>query len=122
MQKKRPGHSSLGRFFFVEVYPAGLSLTAARSTAATTTTAATTGPAATTAAIVVVGWRTAYTAAGRCTDRDWRALDAVEVRLIFFVELCAAFFFEFAALDEDSALVGCRLTLVELMTRPGRRG
>jgi hypothetical protein len=57
------------------------------------------------------------------SGRDGRTFDAVEVRLGLLVELLASLPVEVvSALDEDGALVGIRLTLVELVAWPGRCG
>ena len=97
-----------------------LSLTAAAAWSAAAT--ATTGPAAPPTAIVI-GLRPAASAStDGLTNGYRRTLNAVEVRLVLLVELLAAFLVEVvAALDQNGALVGVRLTLVKLVTRPGRR-
>ena len=91
-----------------------------RLPSATTTLAATTP--ATTATATVGTARSSRTArpgsAGILSRSDGSSIGAVEVRLIFFVELFRLVFVEvFPALDEDRALVGARLAVVEFAAR-----
>jgi hypothetical protein len=54
-------------------------------------------------------------------NRHWRTFSAVEVRLGLLVEFLTAFLVEvISAFNEDCALVGFRLALVEFISRLGR--
>ena len=71
-------------------------------------------------AIVHTRW-TPSTSTASCLGRpdcNWCALNAVEVRLVLFVELLAFFLFKVVStLDQDGALIGFGLALVELVAR-----
>ena len=93
--------------------------------AALSTTSATT---ATTTAIVILRCSGSTSgpgsSTGSLTHRNRRTLDAIEVRLVLLVDLLALFVVIieiFPALDQDGALIGARLAIVELVARTRRR-
>ena len=106
-------------------YDFALRLVSRTRSTATTTTARSGTPTATPAAVVIRS-RTGRTSTTRSKSGLPRglwsnAVGRIEVRLILLVELLAIRLFQIlATLDQNGALVGAGLALVELMPRPRR--